>query len=135
MSTYLSIDAQTSTPITITPSPTGRAFYSINFLCSTDELPTSSLTAEIISRLDGNLGLAENTNLFSGLLTTFPSGSGPFVRVVATSGIAPDHQHNFTTGYPGFQIYVEGEDDAATELLAQQVLNYLTNTTNTTITA
>lgn len=133
MSFYLSIDAQ-QLPFAIIPSPTGRAMYSCNYLCEVEGVLSSGITSELLSHLNGQLGLVENTNLFAGLLAVFPNEDGPFVRVGTTSGIAPDHQHNSSISKPAFQILVEGKEDAATETLAYQVFEYLTNTTNTTIT-
>lgn len=134
MTTHL-IFAPQQRPFAITP-PEGdpHTYYSCNYLCATDGVSLTWIE-EVAEKLeDASLGIRSGAgaNMFIGLQTTAPTGDGPFIRLIPTSGLAPDQTYKNASviDYPGLQVMVSGADGSAVRTRALDIYNNLRQSVN-----
>jgi len=133
---HLVFDAQ-QRPFEITPSPDDKCIYSTNFISKVAGI-TSTYLQEVAQHLvDAGLGLLRKpsvgANLFLRMKTPLPTtGEGPFVRLLATSGLPPDisFSNDSIIDQPGLQVLVYGDVDVDVETQAIAIYENLIAVTN-----
>jgi hypothetical protein len=127
---HLIFDAQ-QRPFEVPTSPDDKTIYSCNYISKTDGVSTKYLE-QVAKKLD-DAGIAtRDTDLFVGLKRTFPTGAGPYIRLLSTSGIAPDIDHgaNNVLDMPGLQVLVIGDNPSTTRDKAIEIYNNLIASAN-----
>lgn len=100
-------------PFTISLDENERIIWSVNFriLSAT---PIEHLEAEFVKFIEDNSLGTRGTNLFYGQQVDIPSGSGPYMLLLNTGGLATDITHDGYRGErPSFQILVYADDYTA----------------------
>lgn len=134
MSFYLFIDGQQQ-PFFFDIDENKRQLYSVNFLSKIRDT-TALHEQEIAQRLDDEGVGVRNTTIFLGALVTLPVTGGPYIRVIATQGLAPTRTHGgidaAKTSTYGCQIIITGTlDGAPPQVKSNEVYTALDGLTNT----
>lgn len=130
---YLIFDAQ-QRPFEIQPSLDDRTIYSCNYVVSTDGVSAKYLEQVAQKLEDAGIG-TRNTNIFLGLKRTLPTGTGPFIRLLETSGVSPDLSYGSSSiiDMPGLQVLVIGDNPTSTHDKAIEVYNNLIASSNVSL--
>lgn len=136
MTDYLSI-VPVQHPFEFNQDAAGRVLFSFNVECETDGQATA-FEDEILKVLrDAGVVTALGTDAFIGSKAT-PSGAGPFVHILRTSGIGPRYAHATTNAAtyerPSAQIVVRALDYETARIKSEAAFRAL-SVFNTTVTA
>ena len=128
--THLIFNAQ-QRPFETTPSPDDKTIYSCNFISATDGVSPNYL--EQVAEKLADAGIAtRGTDMFITLKRTLPTGEGPYIRLIATSGLAPDIDYGNSNilDQPGLQVLVYGDNPLATRDKAIEIYTNLIASAN-----